>query len=73
MGRKCEKCQDETPSKSDRFCLKHARQTLRKLEAEGYLEPLRYTTQDGVQVLSTKRFLTLSEEPNGQSGMNSSD
>jgi hypothetical protein len=59
----CEICKRPNRSKKDRFCHSHSRLMLKKMESSGYLEPLRVTTQDGVQNLSNRRFLTLPEDP----------
>ncbi len=63
MSEKCEICSRKNQSRKDRFCLYHQRQVLRKLEAEGYLEPLTLTTVNGVQTLSHRRFLTVPDSP----------
>lgn len=61
MATHCEICKRLNRSVKDRFCPTHAKQTLRKLEASGYLEPLVVTTVDGQQKLSKQRFLTLQD------------
>lgn len=57
----CQKCNQRVQQKGHRFCGRHAREELLKLEAEGYFDPLQYQTQDGKVVLSRQRFLTISE------------
>lgn len=59
MATHCEICKRPLSNRKNRFCPTHATQTLRKLEASGYLEPLTVTTVDGKQTLSHQRFLTL--------------
>lgn len=67
MALNCEICKRPTKSRKDRFCPTHAKQTLRRLEASGYLEPLTVTTVDGPQKLSKHRFLTLQDGSTPQS------
>lgn len=67
MASNCEICGALNPSKKDRFCRKHAKTTLRKLEKAGYLEPLELRTVSGFSKLSNQRFLTLQDEPGDQS------
>lgn len=61
MALNCEICKRPTRNRKDRFCPTHAKQTLRRLEASGYLEPLEVTTVNGRQKLSNHRFLTIQE------------
>jgi hypothetical protein len=64
MATHCEICGRPLSDKKNRFCLPHARSTLRKLEAVGYLQPLQISTVDGAnQKLSRHRFLTLPDGP----------
>lgn len=61
MSSRCEKCGKLNQSVQDRFCPKHAQQTLRRLERSGYLEPLTIGTASGLEKLSPDRFLTLND------------
>lgn len=66
-------CNRKTTSKKDKFCLKHAKQTLKALAASGYFQPLEVTTIDGTTRLSNREFLTDLETSMGASEKNSSD
>lgn len=63
MALNCEICGLPNTSRKDRYCKKHQKTVLRKLEKDGYLDPLVVTTVDGVQRLSKQRFLTLQDGP----------
>lgn len=63
MALNCEICGIKNTSRKDRYCRKHQKTVLRRLEQVGYLEPLKVTTVDGVQKLSRQRFLTLQDGP----------
>lgn len=62
MSANCEICGTLNPDKKNRFCRKHEKTVLRKLDREGYLEPLEVTTVSGHFRLSNRRFLTLQDE-----------
>lgn len=62
MAKNCEICGTLNASTKDRYCRHHARQTLRRLERVGYLEPLEVRTIDGLTRLSSQQFLTLPDE-----------
>lgn len=62
MGLHCEVCKTTLSNRKNRFCPRHAKQMLRKMEDSGYLEPLVVSTVDGAnQHLSRDRFLTFKE------------
>jgi len=63
MATHCKRCGRELMDRKNLYCKAHAIQTLRSLDAAGFLEPLTLTTVDGVQKLSSRRFLTLPDEP----------
>lgn len=62
---KCQVCGSSLKDKTMKFCPTHAKEFLLRMEAEGKLEPMEYTTQNGVQRLSTRRFLSIRN--NGES------
>lgn len=65
MGLHCETCNTKLHDRKNRFCKRHALQTLRHLESVGYLQPLTISTVNGSnERISRRRFLTLREGSN---------
>lgn len=63
MGLHCETCDATLKDRKNRFCHRHALQVLRRMERDGYLQPLTVSTVDGAnQKLSDRRFLTVREK-----------
>lgn len=48
------------------YCETHGMKVLRRLRRRGYLEPLKYRTQDGQVRLSPYKFLVLEEDAEDQ-------
>lgn len=56
----CKVCGALTADKTDLYCPTHAQKMLRRIEKQHptYFQPLTIVTQDGIQKLSNRRFLT---------------
>lgn len=58
----CKVCGNPLSDKTELFCPRHRMAMLKKMEASGYLEPLKVSTIDGPnQHLSRARFLTVQD------------
>lgn len=68
MATHCEVCGRPLKDRKNRFCLPHAKATLKAMERSGYLQPLTISTVNGPnQRLSRHRFLTLRDEEQANS------